>query len=128
MRRSYIIIGAIVVVVLLIVAPFWGTYNSLVAQSQGVDAQWAQVQTQYQRRYDLIPNLVNSVKGGMAQERAIFDAIAEARTHYAGAATADAQAKAAARAGTLSLRQSALAAVRAGDTTLQEINRVTFVG
>lgn len=95
MRRSYIVIGAIVVVVLLIGAPFWGTYNSLVAQSQGVDEQWAQVQTQYQRRYDLIPNLVNSVKGGMAQEQAIFNAIAEARTRYAGAPSADERARAA---------------------------------
>lgn len=95
MRRSYIVIGAILAVIVLLVTPLWGTYNSLVAQSQGVDEQWAQVETQYQRRFDLIPNLVNSVKGGMAQEQAIFNAIAQARTRYGGAPTVDERAAAA---------------------------------
>ncbi|MEK7681993.1 MAG: LemA family protein [Chloroflexota bacterium] len=88
-------VGVILAIVLIGVAIVSGTYNSMVSQSQAVDAQWAQVETQYQRRYDLIPNLVNAVKGGMAQERAVFDAIAEARTRYAGAPTPDARAAAA---------------------------------
>jgi LemA protein len=66
-----------------------GSYNSLVKESAGVDAQWAQVETQYQRRFDLIPNLVASVQGSMKQETAIFNAIANARQGYAGARTTD---------------------------------------
>ena len=89
------IVVVLVLVVLIAAASLMGLYNSLVAKSQGIDAQWAQVETQYQRRFDLIPNLVNSVKGFMAQERAVFNAIAEARTRYAGAKTANEKAAAA---------------------------------
>jgi LemA protein len=70
-------------------------YNSLVKANIAVDQQWAQVQSVEQRRFDLIPNLVNSVKGAMKQEQSVFDAIAQARTQYAGATTPDAQAAAA---------------------------------
>lgn len=87
-----VIVGVIVVLVLL----YGGAkYNSLVQSNIAVDQQWAQVESQYQRRYDLIPNLVNSVKGAMKQEQSVFDAIAQARTQYAGATTPDAQAAAA---------------------------------
>lgn len=82
-------LGAVVLLILIIAGVFWGNYNSLVAKNQAIDGQWAQVETQYQRRYDLIPNLVNSVKGIMAQEKAVFDQIAEARTRYDGAKTTD---------------------------------------
>lgn len=92
MKRSTIILIAVVV---LILAYFGFTYNTLVAARTASDAQWAQVETQYQRRYDLIPNLVNAVKGSMKQEQAVFTAIADARTHYAGAQTTDEKAKAA---------------------------------
>jgi LemA protein len=71
------------------------TYNKLVSNGESVTTQWAQVETQYQRRFDLIPNLVNSVKGAMKQEQAVFDAIAEARTRYSGAGNADDKARAA---------------------------------
>lgn len=64
-------------------------YNGLQTKTQGIDAQWAQVETQYQRRLDLIPNLVNSVKGIFGQEQKVFGDIAEARTRYSGAATVD---------------------------------------
>ena len=64
-------------------------------KSQAVDAQWSQVETQYQRRYDLIPNLVSSVKGMMQQEQAVFLAIAEARTKYGAAQTVNEKAVAA---------------------------------
>lgn len=85
----FIGIGVVVLIVLIIGGVLWGSYNSLVTKSQAIDAQWAQVETQYQRRYDLIPNLVNSVKGIMAQEQAVFGQIAQARTQYGGAATTD---------------------------------------
>ncbi len=84
MKKTLIIIGIIVVVVLI-----WGfsTYNGLVTKSIAADTQWKQVETQYQRRFDLIPNLVESVKGVMKQEQEVFLAIAEARTRYSGATT-----------------------------------------
>jgi LemA protein len=71
------------------------TYNKLVSSSENVDTQWAQVEGQYQRRFDLIPNIVNAVKGAMKQEAAVFGAIAEARTRYSGAGSTDEKAKAA---------------------------------
>jgi len=91
----FIAIGVVVVLILIVAGVLAGLYNSLVTNSQAVDAQWAQVETQYQRRYDLIPNLVNSVKGLMNQEQAVFNAIAEARTKYGGAVSVDEKAEAA---------------------------------
>ncbi len=90
-----IILGALLGVVILGGIFYWTTYNSLVALSENVDNQWAQVETQYQRRFDLIPNLVESVKGAMAQEKDIFTTLADARTRYAGAEGTDAKATAA---------------------------------
>lgn len=83
------------VIVLAAAVYLGGKYNGLVKQNAGVDTQWAQVESQYQRRYDLIPNLVNSVQGIMKQEQAVFTAIAEARTRYAGAQSVDQKAAAA---------------------------------
>ena len=90
----FVAIGIVVLLVIIIGASFWGTYNSLVTKNQAIDAQWAQVEAQYQRRFDLIPNLVSSVKGYMTQEQTIFAQIADARTRYAGAQTPDAKAAA----------------------------------
>ena len=88
-------VGAVVLAVVIIGAILVGMYNGLVTKSQSIDAQWAQVETQYQRRYDLIPNLVNSVKGIMKQEQAVFLEIADARTKYGSASTVDSKAAAA---------------------------------
>lgn len=65
----------------------WSTYNDLITIHEEVNTQWAQVENQYQRRFDLIPNLVESVKGIMKQENDIFGQIADARTRYAGSAS-----------------------------------------
>ncbi len=89
-----ILIGILIVVVLLVLYGF-STYNSLIALNVNADAQWKQVETLYQRRFDLIPNLVESVKGIMKQEQEVFTAIANARTKYSGASSADEKAKAA---------------------------------
>jgi LemA protein len=70
-------------------------YNGFITLNEQIDGQWAQVETQYQRRFDLIPNLVESVKGIMKQEQTIFTALADARTRYAGAQTPNAKASAA---------------------------------
>lgn len=90
-KTLWIIIGVVVLLGLWV----GSAYNGLVKANEGVNAQWAQVESQYQRRLDLIPNLVNSVKGIMKQEQTVFDAIAEARTRYAGATTVDGKAAAA---------------------------------
>ncbi|MBU0618729.1 LemA family protein [Patescibacteria group bacterium] len=92
MKKTLLIILAVAV---FIGFSLVGTYNNLVQQNQAVEAQWAQVETQYQRRFDLIPNLVNSVKGLFDQEQTVFGDIAEARTRYSGATTVDAKAQAA---------------------------------
>jgi LemA protein len=87
----------IILVVVLVIFGFYftSTYNKLVSANTAADAQWAQVETQYQRRFDLIPNLVNAVKGIMKQEQAVFNAIADARTRYAGASNPNEKAAAA---------------------------------
>ncbi len=78
----WILVGA--VLVLLMAA---GYYNSFVTKVNGIDGQWKQVEVQYQRRFDLIPNLVESVKGIQKQEQVVFGAVNDARTAYAGAKT-----------------------------------------
>lgn len=83
------ILAIIIGVVVLIGVMLFGTYNGLVAQSTAIDGQWAQVETQYQRRFDLIPNLVSSTQGFLKQEQTVFDSIAKARTAYGGARTVD---------------------------------------
>lgn len=86
---------AFIVIIILVGGYIWTLHNTLVTANENVDNQWAQVETQYQRRFDLIPNLVESVKGVMNQEREVFSALAEARTRYAGAGNADEKAQAA---------------------------------
>lgn len=90
-------LGWIIPIGIIVLVVLWGvsTYNGLVSQNVAIDAQWAQVENQLQRRFDLIPNLVNTVKGVAGQEQEVFGAIAEARTRYSGATTVDARAQAA---------------------------------
>ena len=63
MKKSYIVIGVIIVIVIGIFMWFKGSYNQMVTRSENVSSQWSNVENQYQRRLDLIPNLVNTVKG-----------------------------------------------------------------
>jgi LemA protein len=63
------------------------SYNRFVAQEEAVKAQWAQVQNQLQRRNDVIPNLVETVKGYAAHEKEVFQAVADSRARLAGAGT-----------------------------------------
>ncbi|MDE5898459.1 MAG: LemA family protein, partial [Treponemataceae bacterium] len=67
-----------------------GKYNALVALDEKVTAQWAQVENQYQRRYDLIPNIVSTVKGAAAHEAEVFTQVAEARAQAGGVLHVDA--------------------------------------
>ena len=89
MKKLAVILGAIGLIVVLGVVAAVGFYNGLVTKTTNIDGQWAQVETQYQRRFDLIPNLVNTVKGLFAQEQEVFGAISEARTRYGGATSVD---------------------------------------
>jgi LemA protein len=92
--KKYTLIGLIALVV-IIGGWMLSSYNSIVKGNLAVDTQWAQVEAQYQRRLDLIPNLVASVQGIFKQEKDIFTAIANARQGYAGAHTVDEKAAAA---------------------------------
>ena len=79
MKKSYIILIVIAVVVLSIFAWFKNTYNGMVNMQEDVSAQWSNVENQYQRRLDLIPNLVNIVKGYAAHEQNTLNGVVEAR-------------------------------------------------
>lgn len=81
-----ILIGVAIVIVGLIMVGI-GTYNSLAKQNQKVESSWSQVQNVMQRRYDLVPNLVNAVKGSMKQEQKVFGDIADARKQYSQASS-----------------------------------------
>lgn len=73
------VIGGVILIALLLVGWVTGIYNSLVKTDEGVNQAWAQVQNQYQRRIDLVPNLVEVVKGYATHEREVFERVAEAR-------------------------------------------------
>lgn len=79
MKKSYIVLIVLAVVVVGIFAWFKGTYNGMVRMQEGVSAQWSNVENQYQRRLDLIPNLVNTVKGYAEHEKTTLDAVVNAR-------------------------------------------------
>ena len=77
MKKSTI--GLIAVIAII---AFWliGVYNGMVGLDEGVNTAWANVETQYQRRADLIPNLVNTVKGYAQHEQSTFEAVVNARS------------------------------------------------
>jgi len=72
-------LGVVVILVIIVALSGIGTYNSLNKLDQAVKSQWAQVENQYQRRVDLVPNLVETVKGAAAFEKDTFTAVTEAR-------------------------------------------------
>lgn len=74
------VLGGLVFLGLLCFGWITGMYNSLVKLDEGVKSAWAQVQNQYQRRLDLIPNLVATVKGYAEHESEVFEKVAEARS------------------------------------------------
>ncbi len=89
MKKSYIWI-AVAALAILAIGYCWSTYNSFVTLEQTIAREWANVETQYQRRSDLIPNLVNTVKGYAAHEQQTLDAVVSARA-AATSITVDAQ-------------------------------------
>ncbi|HEY9114618.1 MAG TPA: LemA family protein [Bacteroidales bacterium] len=80
MKKSWIIIIVVVVIAFLLYGWFKGAYNTMVTQSEAVSGQWAQVENVYQRRADLIPNLVATVKGYAEHEQETLEGVIEARS------------------------------------------------
>jgi len=78
------LVWAILGVIIFLAVITGGYYNNFVTQKNAIDGQWKQVEVQYQRRFDLIPNLVEATKGLMQQEQKVFGDIAAARSAYAG--------------------------------------------
>ena len=89
MKRGLLILGIIGALLLITAIALGGTFvsrrNEMVAQKEAIKAAWAQVDNVIQRRADLIPNLVNTVKGYATHEQKVFEEIASARAQLAGA-------------------------------------------
>jgi LemA protein len=84
-KTALIVVVIIALVVLIPVLYLKGTYNTLVTMDEGVKGAWAQVENQLQRRYDLIPNYVETVKGYAKHEEGVLLKVTEARSRVAGA-------------------------------------------
>ncbi|MDD5166849.1 MAG: LemA family protein [Candidatus Omnitrophica bacterium] len=92
MKAFLIVAGIIVLIIVMVII---GSYNSIVSMHENITARWAQVENQLQRRNDLIPNLVNTVKGYTTHEKTVFEEVTNARSQWAKAATVDDKVKAA---------------------------------
>jgi len=86
---------AIVVVIIIAIGALITVYNGIVLRHEAINANWAQVENQLQRRNDLIPNLVNSVKGYAAHEKTVFEDVTNARSQWAKAGSTEDKVKAA---------------------------------
>jgi len=84
----------LVVAAVLIVLGFIGIYNRLVVLRNRIENAWSQIDVQLKRRYDLIPNLIETVKGYATHERELFENVTKARTQAINAGTVEGQAKA----------------------------------
>ncbi len=78
-KKSYIILGVVALLLIVVVSTCVSTRNGIISKDQTVQEKWANVETQYQRRLDLIPNLVNAVKGYAAHESATLESVTNAR-------------------------------------------------
>lgn len=80
----------LILLIILVVAAIWiiAVYNGLITLKNRVDEAWSDIDVQLKRRYDLIPNLVNTVKGYAAHEKEVFEKVTEARTKAMGAGSA----------------------------------------
>ncbi len=85
-KIGLIIAGVVLILIISVYSFFKGTYNNFVALDQTVKSAWSQVENQLQRRYDLIPNLVETVKGYAKQEKDVFVEVTNARANVGGAA------------------------------------------
>ena len=94
-RILLIVFGGLVVLILMAGGCVYNGYNQAITLDEGVKSQWAQVENQLQRRFELIPNLVETVKGVAGQEEKIFLWVAEARKSYFQADSVNEKARAA---------------------------------
>lgn len=83
-RRGLLILAVVVLLLVVLGGSCVSTYNGLVTLDQAVEGQWAQVENAYQRRADLVPNLVETVKGAAAHERETLEAVTQARAQVGG--------------------------------------------
>ncbi len=84
-KTGWMVFAVIIILLLIVVSSFAGKYNNLVTANENINGKWSQVENNLQRRADLIPNLVETVKGYAAHEQQIFSDIAEARSRLIGA-------------------------------------------
>ena len=89
MKKALIAVIIVVVILLIIVGKGIGTYNNIIALEEGVKAQWAQVENTYQRRFDLIPNLVSTVQGEANFEKSTLTEVMEMRSRMGGTVKLD---------------------------------------
>ncbi|MFV9511549.1 LemA family protein [Tepidibacillus sp. LV47] len=94
MRKVSITLIVVIAILAILGFSLVGSYNGFVTQEEAVNQSFAQIQTQLQRRMDLIPNLVNTVKGYTAHEKEVLQGIADARARLAGAKTPEEMANA----------------------------------
>lgn len=94
MKKTSIILISIIAVVVILIATLIGSYNGLVSKKENVDTQVSNLDVMLQRRADLIPNLVNTVKGYTTQETQIINSITEARAKLVGSQTIEDKANA----------------------------------
>jgi LemA protein len=94
MKKGLVGLGVIVLVIVIIGGMLMSSYNKFVTLAENVDQSYAQIENQLQRRLDLIPNLVNTVKGYAAHEKEVIASISDARARLAGAGTVEEEATA----------------------------------
>ncbi len=82
LKTILIIAGVVLLVGVLVAGRLIGGYNTVIIMDENVKGKWAQVENQLKRRFDLIPNLIETVKGYAKHEKELFENIAEARTKY----------------------------------------------
>jgi len=82
LKTIIIISGVVLLFAILVIGRIIGGYNTVIDMDENVKGKWAQVENQLKRRYDLIPNLIETVKGYAKHEKELFENIAEARTKY----------------------------------------------
>lgn len=95
MKKTWIVLGIILLAVVMIGGSMIGSRNRFVSQDEAVTAQWANVETVLQRRFDLIPNLISTVKGYAAHEKGLLTEVTRLRSQWGLASTPDEKIKAA---------------------------------
>jgi LemA protein len=82
LKTALIVVGVVLILAFMTFSWFRSGYDNVIAMDENVKGKWAQVENQLKRRYDLIPNLVETVKGYASHEKELFENIANARTKY----------------------------------------------